>query len=161
MTSCKNTFQHIGYISKLENLDSMRKIVERLPFSLKLKWRETVDSIMQREKRNATLKDIAEFIETRARVTNHPIFGKITSDTKRFDPPSYKRQYHQNARKLTILHYATRDVYVPPSTETSTKGREISCPSCNVNHWLFQCDKFKGMSVDERDTDLFERKSFV
>ena len=26
----------------------------------------------------------------------------------------------------------------------------IICPSCNANHWLSQCDKFKKMNVDER-----------
>ena len=78
LTSCKNTLGEIGYLGRLENPDTMRKIVERLPFSLKIKWCETVDSIMQRERRDMNLKDIAEFVETRARVTNHPIFGKLS-----------------------------------------------------------------------------------
>ena len=146
LTSCKNTLGEIGYLSKLENPDSMRKIVERLPFSLKIKWRETVDSIMQREKRDANLRDIAEFIETRARVTNHPIFGKISNDNKRVDLPSGKRQSHHHVR-----NYATQGEQRPPrSPETTNKGRTIRCPSCNANHWLSQCDKFKRMTVDER-----------
>ena len=144
--SCKNTLGEIGYLSKLENPDSMKKIVERLPFSLKIKWRETVDSIMQREKRDANLRDIAEFIETRARVTNHPIFGKISNDNKHTDLPSGKRQPHHHVR-----NYATQGEQRPPrSTETTNKGRTIRCPSCNANHWLSQCDKFKRMTVDER-----------
>ena len=127
----------------------MRKIAERLPFSLKIKWRETVDSIMQREKRDVNLKDITEFIETRARVTNHPIFGKISNDNKRMDPPpSSKRQSHHHVR-----NYATQGEQRPPRpSETTSKGK-IRCPSCNANHWLSQCDKFK------RIQNLFEQRN--
>jgi hypothetical protein len=66
LTSCSNTLKEIGYLSKLENPDGMRKIIDRLPFSLKAKWREVVDGIMQRERRDATVKDISDFIEARA-----------------------------------------------------------------------------------------------
>lgn len=146
LTSCKNTLGEISYISKLENPDSMRKIVDRFPFSLKLKWRYTVDSILQREKRDVNLKDIAEFLETRARVANHPIFGKISNDTRRTDPPGNKRQSHHNVR-----NYATQgEQRLPPLADAAKKGKMISCPSCNANHWLSQCDKFKKMNVDER-----------
>ena len=115
LTSCKNALGEIGYLSKLENQNSMRRIVERLPFSVKIKWRETVDSIMQREKRDANLRDIAEFIETRARVTNHPIFGKISNDNKRIDPPSGKRQSHHH-----VKNYATQGEQRPPRSPETT-----------------------------------------
>ena len=49
LTSCSNTLREIGYISKLENPDGLRKIVDRLPFSLKLSLREKVDTVMQKE----------------------------------------------------------------------------------------------------------------
>ena len=146
LTSCKNTLGEIGYLSRLENPDTMRKIVERLPFSLKIKWRETVDSIMQRDRRDVNLKDIAEFVETRARVTNHPIFGKVSNDSRRLDPSNNKRHSQHNVRS-----YATHgEQKSPSSAETVGKGKTIICPSCNANHWLSQCDKFKKMNVDER-----------
>jgi hypothetical protein len=101
---------------------------------------------MQREERDVDLQEIADFVERRARVENHPIFGKITSDAKRTDPPTNKRQSHHNVR-----NYATQGEERPPSSaENATKGKTINCPSCNANHWLSQCDKFKKMNVDER-----------
>ncbi len=140
LTSCKNTLQEIGYINKLENPDNMRKIVERLPFGMKAKWRETVDSILQREERDVNLKDIAQFIETRARVANHIIFGKITSDTRRGDTPSNKGKQHQNVgRNYAIEGKEER----PFSAGSPTKRNSISCPSCCGTHWLSQCDKLK------------------
>ena len=146
LTSCKNTLQEIGYINKLENPDNMRKIVERLPFGMKAKWLETVDSILQREEREVNLKDIVQFIETRAGVANHPIFGKITSDTRRGDTPSNKGKQHQNIGRNYVIEGKEER---PFSAGSPTKRNSISCPSCCVTHWLSQCDKFKGMSVDE------------
>ena len=37
LTSCKNTLQEIGYINKIENPDSLQKVVQ--------KWRDIADDI--------------------------------------------------------------------------------------------------------------------
>ena len=71
LTSCSNTLKEIGYLNRLENPDSLRKIVDRLPYQLRLKWHELVDSITQRQARDPNLKDITDFVEARSRVTNH------------------------------------------------------------------------------------------
>ena len=47
LTSCSNTLREIGYLNRLENPDSLRKIVDRLPFPLRFKWRDLVDSVNQ------------------------------------------------------------------------------------------------------------------
>ena len=66
LTSCKNALKEIGYQSKIENLDTMQKIVERLPFGLRQKWREKADSITEGEKREVSIEDIANFVEAKA-----------------------------------------------------------------------------------------------
>ena len=76
LTSCRNTLKEIGYLNRLENPDSLRKIVERLPYPLRLKWHDLVDTISQKEKRDPNLKDISEFVEKRSRAANHPNFRK-------------------------------------------------------------------------------------
>ena len=45
LTSYKNTLTDIGYLSKIENPDSLKKIVSRLPFNLRQKWRDVADTI--------------------------------------------------------------------------------------------------------------------
>ena len=37
LTSCTNTLNQIGYLNRVENPESLRKIVDRLPYSLRLK----------------------------------------------------------------------------------------------------------------------------
>ena len=48
LTSYKNTLTDIGYLSKIENPDSLKKIVSRLPFNLRQKWRDVADTITER-----------------------------------------------------------------------------------------------------------------
>ena len=59
LTSCKSALKEIGYQSKIENPDTMQKIVEKLPFGLRQKWREKADSITEGEKREVSIEDIA------------------------------------------------------------------------------------------------------
>ena len=82
LASCKNMLKDIGYLSKIENLDSMRRIINRLPFALRRSWRDVADAIMERESREVTIDDIAKFVESKARASSHPIFGNISDEVK-------------------------------------------------------------------------------
>ena len=77
LTSCTNTLDKIGYLDKLNNSDNLKKLIDRLPYTMRAKWRETVDRIIEKEARDVTIKDVNEFVSTRARATTHPIFGNI------------------------------------------------------------------------------------
>ena len=43
--------KEIGYFKKVENQDTLKMIVNRLPYGLKLKWHDTADRITERERR--------------------------------------------------------------------------------------------------------------
>ena len=45
LTGCTNTLNEIGYLNSFENPESLRKIVDRLPYLLRLKWCDVVDTI--------------------------------------------------------------------------------------------------------------------
>ena len=40
LTSCKNALKQIGYLNKIENPDSLQKIMEKLPLGVRQKWRD-------------------------------------------------------------------------------------------------------------------------
>ncbi|CAB4024598.1 Hypothetical predicted protein, partial [Paramuricea clavata] len=83
--------------------------------------------------------DIADFVERRAQVANHPIFGKITSDAKRTDPPSNKRKSHHNVknyateefRKICSSNFATND-YNCMSTDFCTSFEVLTDIQCHI-----------------------------
>ena len=100
LTSCRNTLNEIGYLNHLQNMDSLRKIVERLPYPLRLKWRDLVDTISQKEGQDPNLKDISEFVEARSTATNHPILGKVQTEQR---PPFSSRTNAKNRRDGTTF----------------------------------------------------------
>ena len=66
LTTCKNMLNEIGYLSKIENPDSLKKVVARLPFSLRQKWCEVADEIMEEKAREVTIADIVDFVQKKA-----------------------------------------------------------------------------------------------
>ena len=129
LTGCSNTLRGIG-----ENPDSLRKIVDWLPYTLKLKWCDVVDYISQREARDPTLNDLTNFVEARSRVANHPIFGKIYGNQKPHTPGSTSNQ-RKGARSFGMQ---------------GKQSNQPKCPSCQKNHWLSQCDDFKKLRIYDR-----------
>ena len=78
-TSCRNTLKSIGYSSKIENPESLRGVINRLPYDLRKKWRNTVDQISEDEDREIKFEDIVVFVEKQARAASHPVFGDISA----------------------------------------------------------------------------------
>ena len=66
--TCENTLKEIGYLKKVENPDSLVKIIKKLPFVLRQKWREIADDITNNKSRELTFNDVVKFVESRARV---------------------------------------------------------------------------------------------
>ena len=74
LTSCRNTSKSIGYSSKIENPDSLRSVINRLPYDLRKKWRNTAAQISEDQEREIKFEDIVVFIEKQTRAAPHPIF---------------------------------------------------------------------------------------
>ena len=147
LTSCTNTLNEIGWLNRLENPESLRKIIDRLPYPLRLKWRDVVDTIAQKEGRDPNLHDITNFVEAKSRVTNHPIFGKVQGDQKPFNQKSYQKQ-KEDAKSFAAQRQGQSQRQKQLSN--SEERKELKCPSCQKDHWLSQCDEFKKLSLYNR-----------
>ena len=79
LISCRNALKEIGYLNKINNPDCLIKIIEKLPFSLRQKWKERPDDITNNKVREINFDDVVKFVEERVRVMNHPIFGRLSS----------------------------------------------------------------------------------
>ena len=159
LTSCKNTLNDIGYLSKIENPDSLRKVVTRLPFNLRQKWRDVADDITERKAREVTFADVASFVEMKARVLTHPIFGDISSEPKSRSvlegrkpmnrgASSFGADAHDhdpNSNTHPINEGVANDVL-----ESRSSNPSQNCPLCRAPHWLSQCKEFRSRSVRDR-----------
>lgn len=151
LTSCVNTLRQIGYLNKLDNPDNLKKIIDRLPYGIRLKWRDTVDRIVEKEERDVTVKDIMEFVTARARAATHPVFGKIFNENK-VRPPSGKPQRKPPKSGGFSTH---GEVTLSKAPIEKPKPKCLLCPS---NHWLSRCDKFRKQSLDERKRFIDQKK---
>ena len=137
LTSCTNTLERIGYLDKLNNSDNLKKIIDRLPYSMRANWRDYVDRIVQNKARDINIKDLNEFVTAKARATTHPVFGKISTEgkTKILNPRLRRHGF---------------------STYANSEGPK--CALCESNHWLSRCDKFRKQSLEERQKFVREKK---
>lgn len=55
LTSCKNTLKELGFSNKIENPDALKSIVDKLPYGIRLKWRELADTISKKKSREITM----------------------------------------------------------------------------------------------------------
>ncbi len=125
LTTCKVALKQIGYLSKVENPDSLQKIVEKLSFGFRQKWRDVADEITQVKQREITIEDIALFVEKRARACNHPIFGKISRETK------FESSGGKNPKSTGGSSLATKVKNDVPPRST------VKCPSCGRGSLAF------------------------
>ena len=154
LTSCTNTLKEIGSLGKLDHPENLKRIINRLPFGMKLKWRDAVDRIVEKEKRDVTIMDVTEFVTAKARAATHPIFGKIAHET-RFKHDKQDENKGKRHSGFRANGFATQG----DARNTNTEGtvKKNICP-CKANHWLSRCDEFRKMSLEKRRAFVKENK---
>lgn len=79
---CKNVMTTNAYLNKFESADSLQQVVQKLPFSMRCRWRRQADEIIEVKQRLVTFPDLVDFVEKEARIANNPIFGNISERPK-------------------------------------------------------------------------------
>lgn len=149
LISCRNTLKETGYLNKINNPYCLIKIIEKLPFPLRQKWRERADDITNNEVREINFDDVVKFVEERVRVMNHPIFGRLSSGKVKDVRGSRDRySFSINANDAC----KKRELGDPKA-----ESKPFNCPMCNGNHILPRCNRFQRESVEGRIK--FARKS--
>ena len=161
LTSCTNTLKQIGYMSKMENPDCLKKLVEKLPFGMRRKWRDVAVRITEDERREISIQDVSKFVAAEARVATHPIFGSLSAVNNHTDSNS-KRKPSQKQSSSFAVHGATSN---PKNTAAMSEGekdgvgrKSKECPLCGSNHWLSQCSSFKEKSIGDRRAFVRSKK---
>ena len=105
---CKNAMEGSKYLSKLAQPETIQKLVLKLPFSLRTRWRRLVDHIMEVELRLVNFGDLANFVDNESRVATNPVFGRIVDDAKPRTTETSHLRKRPGERKLPELSLATQ-----------------------------------------------------
>ena len=141
LTSCMNTLKEIGYMSKIENPGSLKMIIGRLPYDSRRKWRTIADNITEDKGREITFLDIASFVEKEARISNHSVFGDLSTEyyenanksTKRLRPEKSKGASFATQTGKGNDGISTRKPLYKPNNFKQTSPVK-NCPICNKDH---------------------------
>lgn len=129
----------------MENPDTLKMLVNRLPYGLKLKWHDVTDKITETEEREITIEDIDNFVTSKAHAATHAIFGNVTKD----NPVPSGRTKFRNKSPPKASNFAI-DAGSQQESHTPVNGNNQNCLLCNALHWLSHCDKFKKKSLRDR-----------
>ena len=147
LTCCKNTLLNINYASKIDNPDSMRAVVDKLPYDLRKRWRNRADTISEVQNRDIKFDDIVDFVDKEARAVAHPIFGDISGSRTQ---PSM-RDSSVRPKKSFITTANTQATLPKEHSPAIVPGFIRPCVICGTSdHVIEDCVKFKGMTVYSR-----------
>ena len=153
LSSCTNTLKAIGYSSKFESPDSMRKIIEKLPPKLQASWRNNADDIINTEARDVSIDDISLFVEQKARVLSNPVFGKLPCLEKEKKKNGKEKgstsKSEKPSEKLSLVTFSEKKPPPSSSSEASSPAKK-NCLFCNDAHDLTDCSNFAKVSDAER-----------
>ena len=136
----------------------MKEITAKLPVGLRQKWRDRADVITEEERREVTIGDIADFVERKARVANHPVFGDVhTGDSRNTSGANNPRNKPKiPTRTMKGSTFVTQGNATTNQSEPAINSRsfpsklDVKCLLCGSNHWLTRCEVFKGNPFSER-----------
>ncbi|XP_076068358.1 uncharacterized protein LOC143040809 [Oratosquilla oratoria] len=146
LNSCINVISGINYgISELQNLRTLRQLVEKLPRHLQDRWRRLVDEVAESGKL-VDIKDLVRFLEKEVRILSNPTFGRSSKGgfrDKKVEANTWSSNRKTNYKK-GIEPYDGR-VHV-----NVTQKARVSCWLCQEEHVIDVCPELRWLSYEEK-----------
>jgi len=169
--NCSLNSEHMRYKAYINSMDTLKRIVMRLPPHLQAKWVEESNKLIEAET-EPEFSHLAGFVDKRATVAN-TAFGKlvgtkpegdIKTKSRRIpggDPPAYVTSLgiQSTISGRTLDGLSPGQPTVGPVAQGSSKQvTPLACLFCNGTHNLERCFKFRDKSYDERKEFVLTRK---
>ena len=162
LASCKNSMKGSQYSSKFDQPDNIQRLIFKLPYSMRERWRCVVDNIMELQGRPVKFDDLVSFIDREARIATNPVFGQISESSKMVEARSGKGTVQKlllKSRELSLAAQVNTDhglnteadrnidtsQYTPSAAPISN-----SCCFCNSSHALEDCRSLRSRPYQER-----------
>ncbi|KAF0297871.1 MFS-type transporter SLC18B1 [Amphibalanus amphitrite] len=93
LRTCENAVGSLLRGHELDHPKTLRKLLEKLPFSVQERWRRHVDKIKERSGRFVNFSDLVSFVEVEARVASNSAFGR-----QMFKKPALSKQREKEVK---------------------------------------------------------------
>ena len=122
LTRCKNALAGSQYASKFDQPGNIQKLIFKLPFNMRERWRRSADDIMERQFRPVEFNDLVAFMDREARIATNPVFGNISGNTQPF---LNSRKGKPSQPQLVLDHLNPRQGPLLPSPRIQRKIRVL------------------------------------
>ena len=132
--------KHQNTYSELDSQHNLKKIYSRLNGHLNAMWRDRVFCIKRKHGRYPNFDEFVTFIKEKSDEANDPIYGQS----------SLGKQTYSTSRPVTSC-----------MNFVSIARPSMKCVLCDDSHQLFQCDQFKNLDNDGRQSVVVRNKLCV
>ncbi|XP_067030756.1 uncharacterized protein [Acropora muricata] len=172
--NCILNSEHMHYQADINSMDTLKRVVMRLPSHLQAKWAEESSGLIE-SGIEPEFSHLTKFVERRAVVAN-TAFGKLVGtkpDGEKDSKPVRRKIAHDQAVKVTTLAtqasygYRRQELFCEPR-QTQSAGTQVSnspefpCPSvclfCDGSHTLEKCFRFSDRSHTERKEFVLNKR---
>ena len=169
MRNCALNSEHMRYKADINSMDTLRKVVRRLPPHIQAKWAEESSKLIEADV-EPEFSHLTDFVEKRAALEN-TAFGKLVGTRPNEDKgfPKRARRKSDDVHSVKVTTLATQgsngtSTIPSPQKALSSKQhanqRELvtTCFFCNGNHNLERCFKFRDKSFEERIKFVLDKR---
>ena len=169
MRNCVMSSEHMRYKADINSMDTLRKVVMRLPPHIQAKWAEVSSKLIEADI-EPEFSHLTDFVEKRAAVAN-TAFGKLVGTRPNEDKGITQRARRKSddapAVKVTTLSTqgsnGTSSIPSPQKALGSKQHANKQAPVttwlfCNGNHDLERCFKFRDKSYEERRKFVLDKR---
>jgi hypothetical protein len=159
MRKCELNLGQLGFKAEVDNTETLKKIVRRLPDEMRRKWAIKSHAILTKELRPTSFAELSRFVNEWQEVADS-VFGRELSDHKSqarsAGAPSSSQRNHAVPR-ATMLATRTHNYDAP----RPTSRRTMECPACKSASCcsLADCQKFHHLHYDERRAAVIETRA--
>ena len=156
MEACLLGSTQLGNTSNLDSMDTLRKIVARLPIHLRTKWADKANQLYEAQT-TPTFAHLTEFAHSRAGVAN-TYFGQI-GNSKPEAPRGYKSSskgkvsFSNNSMTLATFGDESRS-----SSHPGGERKFFKCVLCSGSHHLEPCHKFRELTLHQQKNQEDEKR---
>ena len=151
METCILGSNQLGLESNLDSLDTLGKVVARLPIPLKARWAEKASKLYD-QGTTPKFQHLAKFVEERSAVANTH-FGQLIQDVR----VEREVKVKPRAAVTPTVKTTTLATTSTPATVKDTNVQRSKCYHCGADHYLDQCEQFKSMNVEQRREVIMEK----
>ncbi|XP_023806193.1 uncharacterized protein LOC105356638 [Oryzias latipes] len=161
LISCKNAMPYVQGLKILDDCEENQKILLKLPDWVTARWNRHVTKTLDEEKEYPGFVEFAEFVAKEAQIACNPVSSLLA--LKGLENP-IKEQKRIKASALnttkTIKNSRTCGAVQSnksyPDTFPARNKSRIECICCKESHFIYKCEKFAAMSLQEKRKFVIE-----